>query len=94
MRFSVVYFSAIGLSALLCCPTVGAQTKAPAWEAGMALDATATSQALALGTRDAGLGLGHSDLLLRGPVSTLFSAEAIVGFHTADHKLEHHLENA
>ena len=39
-------------------------------------------------------GLGHSDLLLRGPMSTLFSAEAIVGFHTAEHKVEHHLENA
>lgn len=94
MRFSVVYFSAIGLSVLLCCPTVRAQAKAPVWETGMVLDTAATSQALALGARDAGLGLGHSDLLLRGPVSTLFSAEAIVGFHTADHKLEHHLENA
>lgn len=94
MKFSVFYFSIIGLSAMVCSAVVGAQTKPPVWEAGMVLDTAANSKALALGARDAGLGLGHSDLLLRGPVSTLFSAEAIVGFHTAEHKVEHHLENA
>ncbi len=60
----------------------------------MVLDAAATSRALALGARDAGPGLGHSDLLVRGPVGAWFSAEANLGLHTAEQKLEHHLENA
>jgi len=95
MRFNVVHFlSTLGLSAVVGASPLGAQTKSAAWEAGMVLDTAATSQALALGARDAGLGLGHSDVLVRGTVGALFSAEAIVGFHTADRKLEHHLENA
>jgi hypothetical protein len=40
------------------------------------------------------VGLGHSDVLLRGAFNEHLSGEAILGFHTADRKLEHHLENA
>jgi hypothetical protein len=47
-----------------------------------------------LGARDKGLGLGHSDLLLRGALNEHFSGEAILGFHTEDKKLEGHIENA
>lgn len=60
----------------------------------MVLDAASTSRALALGARDAGLGLGHSDLLARGPVGPWFHAEVNLGVHTAQGQLEHHLENA
>lgn len=67
---------------------------APRWQAGVVLDAAGSSRALELGARDKGLGLGHSDLLLRGAFNEHFSGEAIVGFHTQDQKLEHHLENA
>ena len=36
------------------------------WQAGVVLDTAGTSRGLELGARDKGLGLGHSDLLLRG----------------------------
>jgi hypothetical protein len=64
------------------------------WQAGVVLDAASTSRGLELGARDKGLGLGHSDVLLRGAFNEHLSGEAILGFHTADGKLEHHLENA
>ncbi|MFZ9491255.1 MAG: hypothetical protein ACO264_04200, partial [Burkholderiaceae bacterium] len=64
----------------------------PNWQAGVVLDAAATSQGLDLGARDKGLGLGHSDLLLRGAFNEHLSGEAIVGFHTEDKKLEKHVE--
>ena len=64
------------------------------WQAGVVLDAASTSRNLALGARDQGLGLGHSDLLLRGAFNAHWSAEAILGFHTQDRQLERHLENA
>jgi hypothetical protein len=65
-----------------------------AWEAGVVLDVASSSQALALGARDKGLGLGHSDLLVRGPLGQHLSAEANVGLHTQDRQLEAHIENA
>jgi hypothetical protein len=58
------------------------------------LDGAATSRALELGARDKGLGLGHSDLLVRGALNQHLSAEATVGFHTEDKKLEKHVEGA
>ncbi len=64
------------------------------WQAGVVLDGASTSRGLELGARDKGLGLGHSDLLLRGAFNEHFSGEAIVGFHTEDQKLEKHVENA
>lgn len=73
-----------------------AQTTTPGdrWQAGVVLDAATTSRGLELGRRDKGLGLGHSDLLLRGAFNEHFSGQAIVGFHTEDKKLEKHIENA
>ncbi|MBM3370142.1 MAG: hypothetical protein FJY46_05255 [Betaproteobacteria bacterium] len=67
---------------------------APNWQAGVVLDAAATSRGLELGARDKGLGLGHSDLLLRGAFNEHFSGEAILGFHTEAKKLEGHIEKA
>ena len=77
--------------------TSHAQSAAPGaanWQAGVVLDAAATSRGLELGARDQGLGLGHSDLLLRGAFNEHFSGEAVLGFHTEDKKLEKHVENA
>lgn len=83
---------------MLCAPLLAsmaqAQNSATGWETGVVLNAAASSRALALGDRDQGLGLGHSDWMVRGPVGELFHAEAILGAHTADQKLEHHVENA
>jgi hypothetical protein len=64
------------------------------WEAGVVLDGASTSRGLELGARDKGLGLGHSDLLVRGAFNEHFSGQAILGFHTEDGKLENHIENA
>lgn len=86
--------------ALLACTALSATataqsiTPAQGWQAGVVLDGAATSRALELGARDKGLGLGHSDLLVRGPLNQHISAEAAVGFHTEDKKLEKHVEAA
>ena len=64
------------------------------WQAGVVLDAASTSRGLEMGSRDKGLGLGHSDLFLRGVFNEHLSGEAILGFHTEDRRLENHLENA
>jgi hypothetical protein len=64
------------------------------WQTGLVLDTSVSSRQLALGQRDQGPGLGHSDLLLRGPLGEYFSAEIIGAFHTNDHKLDTHWENA
>jgi hypothetical protein len=66
----------------------------PAWQAGLVIDTSAQSRQLTLGQRDQGWGLGHSDLMLRGPIGAHFSAEFIAAFHTQDHKLDTHWENA
>ncbi|NBQ79685.1 MAG: hypothetical protein EBT99_13810, partial [Betaproteobacteria bacterium] len=50
------------------------------WQAGLVLDGAGTSRELELGRRDKGLGLGHSDLLVRGAFNEHFSGEAILGF--------------
>ena len=91
--------SGIAVALVSTMATSHAQTsQAPAgnagWQAGVVLDGASTSRGLELGARDKGLGLGHSDLLLRGAFNEHFSGEAIVGFHTEDQKLEKHVENA
>lgn len=62
------------------------------WEFGAVLDATHSSKKLELGSRDKNLGLGHSDLLVRGPIGAVLMAEGILSAHTVDEKLEHHVE--
>lgn len=64
------------------------------WQAGIVLDGATTSRGLALGARDQGLGLGHSDVVIRGELSKSLTGEAIASFHTKDKKFETHLENA
>ena len=71
-----------------------AQTGLSAWEAGLVLDTALSSSKPELAARDQGAGLGHSDVLLRGPLGPWFSAEVIGSFHTVDQKLETHWENA
>lgn len=62
------------------------------WEAGVVLDAAQTSRKLALGYRDKNLGLGHSDLYLRGPLGEALSVEATLAAHTVNGRLEHHTD--
>ena len=73
---------------------VQAATGDDKWELGLVLDGAITSQRLELGARDKGLGLGHSDVLVRGAFNAHWSAEATLGLHTDDQKIESHVENA
>lgn len=71
-----------------------AQDSAAGWQVGGALDAAASSRALALGDREQGLGLGHSDITLRGPLGAALEAQATAAAHTHDGRLELELEEA
>lgn len=90
-----------GAALLLCCATAAAQTEAPAsapaprtWEIGAVLDVAHTSRMLALGQRDQGLALGHSDVSARGPLGAWFNAQLGASAHQHDGKLEAHIEEA
>ncbi len=74
--------------------TVAAQSTDAGWKAGAVLDASVASDALALGTRDKGPGLGHSDINVSGPLGQAFQAQATAVAHTLDRKLEVELEEA
>ena len=77
----------------LWCGLVHAQSGLSQWQAGLVLDTAISSSRPELASRDKGMGLGHSDVLLRGPLGEAFSAELIGSFHTVDQKLEAHWEN-
>jgi hypothetical protein len=64
------------------------------WQAGAVLDVSAGSRALALGQRDKGLGLGHSDLSAFGPVGTHLQAQLTAAIHSHDRKVDLELEEA
>jgi hypothetical protein len=71
-----------------------AQQPATGWQAGAVLDLSLGSRALAHGQRDKGLGLGHSDVTVRGPLGTHFEAQATAAAHSHERKLEVELEEA
>jgi len=64
------------------------------WEFGAVLDLTQTSRALALGGRDQGLQLGHSDLTASGPVGTQLKAHLGAVLATHEGRLERGVEEA
>ncbi|TWO73053.1 hypothetical protein FN976_02110 [Caenimonas sedimenti] len=66
----------------------------PGWQAGAVLDVTAASRALALGQRDKGLGLGHSDLSAFGPLGQHVEAQLTAAAATHDRRFELELEEA
>jgi hypothetical protein len=83
------------VAALLCSAAVGhAAAQARGWEFGAVLDLGATSRPLALGQREQGLALGHSDLVLRGPLGANFTAQFGAAAHSHDGKTEVELEEA
>jgi hypothetical protein len=84
-----------GLVALAASATAhdsGREYPNSSWEFGAVLDAAHTSKKLELGYRDKNLGLGHSDLMIRGPLGAAFTAEGIFAAHTVDDRLETHTE--
>ncbi|MBU3724225.1 MAG: hypothetical protein FGM18_01775 [Burkholderiaceae bacterium] len=79
------------VSVLLLAPVTG-WADDDEWELGVVLDVAQTSKKLALGYRDKNIGMGHSDLYLRGPMGKFFGAEAMLAAHTVDGRLEHHTD--
>lgn len=78
---------------LSLCGGVLAQS-ATGWQFGAVLDLTHTSQALALGSRDKGLQLGHSDLSAAGPFGPWFKAQVNAMVATHEGQLEKDIEEA
>jgi hypothetical protein len=66
----------------------------PSWELGAVLDTAYTSRALALGSRDQGLQLGHSDVTASGPLGELATARVTAVFATHEGRLEREIEEA
>jgi hypothetical protein len=86
-------------ASLLAAGSALAQTARPAspakgWQAGAVLDVAAQSNQLALGARDKGLSLGHSDLSAYGPLGPHLEAQITAAAHSHDKKLELELEEA
>ena len=71
-----------------------AQAQTEDWQLGAVLDVAATSRGLALGQREKGLALGHSDLSLSGPLGRHLSAQFTAAAHSHDGKTEVELEEA
>lgn len=85
------------LIALLLVSVAGAalaQKKSETWQFGGVLDLTHTTRPVALGMRDHGLQLGHSDLTASGPLGRHLRAHIGAVFETHDGKLEKGIEEA
>ena len=91
MRFP---FALLG-AAVLCGGPAAAQPAFPGWQAGAVVDISASSRALALGQRPRGLGLGHSDATVSGPIGELFDAQLNASAHSdVDRRFEAEVEEA
>lgn len=64
------------------------------WQFGAVIDVTHTTRALALGARDQGLQLGHSDLVASGPLGRHLRAHLGAVFATHEGRLEREIEEA
>jgi hypothetical protein len=64
------------------------------WQYGAVLDLTHTTRAPALGHRDKGLQLGHSDLTARGALGSSMKAQVTATVASHDGKLEKGIEEA
>ena len=64
------------------------------WQFGAVLDLSHTTRAPALGSRDKGLQLGHSDLTARGALGSSLKAQLTATVATHDGKLEKGIEEA
>lgn len=86
--------------ALACMAAAGAQAQtasrpaADAWQFGAVLDAGWTQRALALGGRDKGLELGHSDLTASGPIGRHLGAQVTAVVATHEGRVEKAIEEA
>lgn len=91
-RGSLAAFAA----ALVCLGMAEATQAAEAesWGVGAVLDVAHTSRGLALGQREKGLQMGHSDVSAAGPLGQALEARFTVAAHAHDGKVEAELEEA
>lgn len=82
------------LFAAAAAASLSAQAQEKGWEVGTVLDAAHTTRELALGKRDQGLALGHSDVIVRGPVGPHFSAQLGAVAHQDEGRIETEIEEA
>lgn len=73
--------------------TASAQSSS-GWQWGAVLDATHSTHVLAEGGRDRGLQLGHSDLMVSGPLGPQFKARLAAVFSTHEGAVEKGVEEA
>ena len=85
---------ALGSGALGSTANTSSAAAGTGWVAGAVLDTALTSRALALGARDKGLGMGHSDLVARGPFGRYLNAQLTAVAHTHENRFETELEEA
>ena len=71
-----------------------AQMNPDGWQVGAVIDTAVTSRALALGLRDQGLQLGHSDLAAGGPLGQHLQAQWSASLATHEGQLKAHIEEA
>ena len=91
--------AAAGAALLLALPQLASaqstpKPQAPPIELGLVLDGAYSSRALALGSRDKGFGLGHTELTAGANIDDLFSGRASLAIHTHDGDTELELEEA
>lgn len=84
----------IALLLLALPPMARAATPGEAWQFGAVLDLAATSRPLALGARDQGLHLGHSDLTASGPLGRHLRAQVNAVAATEGGRVETGIEEA
>lgn len=79
---------------LVTLAATSAHAQSKGWEVGAVLDVAHTTRERALGQRDQGLALGHSDVVARGPLGQHFSAQLGAATHSHDDKIDVELEEA
>jgi hypothetical protein len=75
-------------------PAPSADASYGSWQFGAVLDVAASSRALALGQRERGLKLGHSDISIFGPIGSHLQAQITTAVHSHDGDVEAELEEA
>ncbi len=82
------------LAALAAGAALSAQAQESDWAFGAVLDVTHTTRERALGQREQGLALGHSDVVARGPLGRHFSAQLGAAAHHHDGEVDFEVEEA
>lgn len=97
LRCPALFKPVMAAVATLACQASLAQTAsrpADAWSFGAVLDVTHTTRALALGGRDQGLQLGHSDFSASGPIGPWLRGQLTAVLATHEGQLEKGIEEA